>query len=182
LADKVRKKAVEAYRFLNEYVGDLVAGTRSLELFETSPLFANMSDSIKVILRRLCLSHLVVTLSKWGEVYDRYRDILPHDVLQPCRDLRKELDLRRVRNFRNTVVGHIWDKKLRRPLTASEVEGRLTLVIKNDLALFRAWINKPAANDFPHTVVAVCESTRGRIGEQFGVGSGDLLAQGTQVA
>ena len=172
----MRKKAVAAYRFLNEYVGDLVAGTRSLELFETSPLFANVSDSMRTILRRMCLSHLVLTLSKWGEAYDRYRDVFPDDVLTPCCNLRKELDQRGVRSFRNTVVGHIWDKKLGRPLTASEVESRLALVIGSDLALFRAWINNPAGNEFPHTVVAVCERIRDRIGEQHGLGSGDLLA------
>ena len=85
----MRVKAVEAFRFLNDYVGDLVAGTRSVELFETSPFFANVSDSMRVMLRRMCLSHLVVTLSKWGEVYDRYRDVFPDDVLQPYRDLLK---------------------------------------------------------------------------------------------
>ncbi|HWQ68611.1 MAG TPA: hypothetical protein VN494_01425 [Patescibacteria group bacterium] len=170
----MRAKAVEAYRLLNDYVGDLVAGTRSLELFETSPLFANVSDSMRVVLRRMCLSHLVVTLSKWGEVYDRYRDVFPDDILQLCCDLRKELDRRGVRNFRNTVVGHIWDKKLRRTLTVSEVESRLRLVIGDDLALFRAWINNPVRNDFPHTVVAVCERIRDRLGEQHGLGSADL--------
>jgi len=172
----VSTKAVEAFRFLNEYVGDLVAGARSLELFETSPLFANVSGSMRLILRRMCLSHLVVTLSKWGEVYDRYRDVLPDDVLQACRDLRKELDRRGVRIFRNTVVGHIWDKKLQRPLTVSEIESRLAMVIGNDLASFRTWINNPAGNEFPHTVVAVCERVRDRIGEQHGLGSADLLA------
>src|SRR5580765_4189772 len=129
----MRAKAVEAFRFLNEYVGDLVAGTRSLELFDTSPLFANVSDSFRLVLRRMCLSHMVVTLSKWGEVYDRYKDILPKDVLEACRDLRKELDRRGVRDFRNTVVGHIWDEKLGRPLTASEIERRLATVIGHDL-------------------------------------------------
>jgi len=172
----VRAKAVEAFRFLNEYVGDLVAGTRSLELFDTSPLFANVSDSMRLVLRRMCVSHLVVTLSKWGEVYDRYKDILPKDVLQACRDLRKDLDGRGVRHFRNTVVGHIWDKRLGRPLTASEIESRLATVIGDDLASFRTWINNPAGNHFPDTVVAVCERARDRLGEQHGFGAADLLA------
>ncbi len=172
----MRAKAVEAFRFLNEYVGDLVAGTRSLELFETSPLFANVSGSMRLILRRMCLSHLIVTLSKWGEVYDRYKDVLPSDALQACREVRQELDRRGVRHFRNTVVGHIWDNKLGRPLTASEVESRLATVIGNDLASFRTWINNPAGNEFPNTVVAVCERARDRLGEQHGFGSADLTA------
>ena len=118
----MHEKAVEALRFLNEYVGDLVAGTRSLEIFDTS-LLANLSDSMKLVLRRMCVSHLVVTVSKWGEVYDRHKDILPKDTLQACRDLRKELDRRGVRHFRSTVVGHIWDIKglallALRPVTA----------------------------------------------------------------
>lgn len=166
----MRVKAVEAFRFLNDYVGDLVAGTRTVELIETSPVFANLSDSMRMILRRMCLSHLVMTLSKWGEVYDRYRDVFPNDVLQPCRDLRKDLDRRGVRNFRNTVAGHIWDKKLGRALTVSEVESRLGLVIGNDLASFRAWINNPTGNEFPHTVVAVCERTGTALGNSMALG------------
>jgi hypothetical protein len=172
----MRAKAVEAFRFLNEYVGDLVVGTRSLELFETSLLFANVSDSMRLVLRRMCVSLLIVTLSKWGEVYDRYKDILPQDVLQACRDLRKEFDGRGVRDFRNTVVGHIWDKKLGRPLTASEIESRLATVIGDDLNSFRTWINNPVGNHFPDTVVAVCERARDRLGEQHGFGAADLLA------
>lgn len=170
----MRKKASEAYRLLNDYVGDLVAGTRSLELFETSPLFANVSSSMRVILRRMCLSHLVVTLSKWGELYDRYGAIFPGDVRDACRNLRKELDRRGIRNFRNTVVGHIWDKKLQRPLTVPEIENRLASIIGDSLESFRAWINNPTANRFPETVVAVCERVRDRIGEENGLGPTDL--------
>ena len=168
------KKASEAYRLLNDYIGDLVAGTRSLELFETSPLFAGVSPSMRVILRRMCLSHLVVTLSKWGEVYDRYGAIFPSDVRDACRNLRKEIDRRGIRNFRNTVVGHIWDKKLRRPLTVPEIENRLASIIGNSLESFRAWINNPTANRFPETVVAVCERVRDRIGEENGLRPTDL--------
>jgi hypothetical protein len=172
----VDAKAFEAYQFLNDYVGDLVAGTRSLEMFETSPVFANVSSALRVVLRRMCLSYLVVTLSKWSEVYDRYKDVFPDDVRTACRDLRKELERRGARTFRNTVVGHIWDKKLQRPLDRPEVENRLELDVGNDLASFRTWINNPAGNEFPHTVVAVCERTRDRLGEQHGLGSADFLA------
>ncbi len=172
----MRKKAIEAYGLLNDYVGDLVAGTRSLELVETSPLFANVSPSMRAILRRMCLSHLVITLSKWVELYDRYGAIFPDDVHEACRNLRKELDRRGIRNFRNTVVGHIWDKKLQRPLTVSEIESRLASIIGDGLESFRAWINNPTANWFPETVVAVCERVRDRIGEQNGLGPADLSA------
>jgi hypothetical protein len=45
-------KAIEAYRLPNDYVGDLVAGTRSLALFEISPLLANASTN-RMALRSL---------------------------------------------------------------------------------------------------------------------------------
>lgn len=172
----MRAKAIEAYRFLNDYVGDLVAGTRSLELFEDSPLFASVSSSMKLVLRRMVLSHLVVTLSKWGELYDRYLAIIPGDVRTAWQDLRKELDRRGIRKFRNTVVGHIWDNELHRALTVSEVESRLASVIGDGLLSFRTWINDPAGNQFPRTVVAICERVRDRIGEDNGLGPSDLKA------
>lgn len=68
----VRIKAIEAYRILNDFVGDLVAGTRGLEIFELPGFASQIGANTQLVLRRMCLSHLVVTLSRWSELYDRY--------------------------------------------------------------------------------------------------------------
>lgn len=124
----VRPKAIEAVRILNDFVGDLVAGTRSMEVFESPGFSSKIGANTQLILRRMCLSHLVVTLSKWAELYDSYKAVIPSETRAACLKLRKEIDARGIRDFRNTVVGHIWDSELKRPLMRSEVDTRLAKV------------------------------------------------------
>ena len=170
-----RERAIEAYRILNEFVGDLVAGTRTLEIFESPGFTSQIQESTLVTLRRMCLSHLVITMSKWAELYDHYKAVIPADAKTACRDLRKETDRRGIRSFRNSVVGHIWDSKLKRPLTTAEIDSRLAVVLGASQASFLAWINNPAANRFPDTVVSICEQTRNRIGEANGITASELF-------
>ena len=171
----MKTKAIEAYRILNEFVGDLVAGTRSLELFESPGFTSKIKSSTLVTLRRMCLSHIIVTLSKWAELYDRYKALIPPDTKPACRDLREQIDHRGIRTFRNSVVGHIWDSKLKRPLTASEIDSRLAAILGENQAGFLAWINDPGSNTFPNTVVSICEHTRNRIGEEHGLNPSEIF-------
>ena len=87
----MKGRALQAFRLLNEFVGDLCAGTRSLELFQSPNLSSQMKDSTLVTFRRMCLFHLVITLSKWAELYDRYKDVIPSDVQDACRDIRRQI-------------------------------------------------------------------------------------------
>jgi len=160
---------------LNDFVGDLVAGTRSLELFESPDFASKIGANTQLILRRMCLSHLVVTLSKWAELYDRYKAAIPDATRETCLSLRKEIEARSIRDFRNTVVGHIWDSKLGRPLRRSEVDTRLASVLRGDQQAFLAWINSPSDNVFPKTVVAICEATREAIRVEHGLGDSEIF-------
>jgi len=171
----MKTKAIEAVRMLNDFVGDLVAGTRSLELFESPDFASKIGANTQLILRRMCLSHLVVTLSKWAELYDRYKAAIPDATRETCLSLRKEIEARSIRDFRNTVVGHIWDSKLGRPLRRSEVDTRLASVLRGDQQAFLAWINSPSDNVFPKTVVAICEATREAIRVEHGLGDSEIF-------
>jgi len=166
---KLKEQALEAYRILNGFVGDLVAGTRSLELFASPAFSSQMKASTLATIRRMCLSHLIITLSKWAELYDRYKAVIPKDVRDACRELRKQIETRRVEKFRNSIVGHIWDKELMRPLTSAEIDTRLSQVFGEREESFLKWINDPKSNVFPSTVVAICEHTRDRIQAQYGL-------------
>jgi hypothetical protein len=171
----VRKKAIEAYRVLNDFVGDLVAGTRSLEIFESPAFASKIGPNTQLVLRRMCLSHLVVTLSKWAELYDKYKALIPSQTRAACLELRKEIEKRGIRNFRNTVVGHIWDSKVKRPLTRAEVDTRLAQVLGGSQQSFLTWINDPAGNAFPNTVVAICEAAREGIRTEHGLNDSEIF-------
>jgi len=171
----VRAKAIEAFRILNDFVGDLVAGTRSLEVFESPGFASKIGENTQLILRRMCLSHLVVTLSKWAELYDRYKALIPNATREACLGLRKEIESRGIRDFRNTVVGHIWDSKLKRPLMRPEVDTRLAQVLGDSQQSFLAWINNPEGNVFPKTVVAICEAAREAIRVEHGLNDSEIF-------
>jgi hypothetical protein len=171
----VRPKAIEAVRILNDFVGDLVAGTRSMEVFESPGFSSKIGANTQLILRRMCLSHLVVTLSKWAELYDSYKAVIPSETRAACLKLRKEIDARGIRDFRNTVVGHIWDSELKRPLMRSEVDTRLAKVLGDDEQSFLIWINSPTDNVFPKTVVAICEAVRDGIRSEYGIENSEIF-------
>lgn len=172
----MRIKAIEAYRILNDFVGDLVAGTRSLEAFELPGFGSQIGANTQLVLRRMCLSHLVVTLSKWSELYDRYKPVIPSESRAACLELRKEIEKRGIRDFRNAVVGHIWDSKLKRPLMRAEVDTRLAQVLGDSQSSFLAWINNPTGNLFPKTVVTICEAVREGIRAEHGLNDTEIFA------
>lgn len=171
----MRTKAIEAFRMLNDFVGDLVAGTRGLEVFESPGFASKLGASTQLILRRMCLSHLVVTLSKWAELYDHYKAVIPNATREACLSLRKEIEARGIRHFRNKVVGHIWDSELSRPVMRSEVDARLAQVLGDSQQSFLAWINDPASNVFPKTVVAICEAARDAIRDEYNLNDSEIF-------
>ena len=64
-----RDRAIEAYRLLNDFISDIVVATRTTYVLERQG-FHNQA-----VLRgvdRMCFSHLIITLSKWAEFYDKY--------------------------------------------------------------------------------------------------------------
>ena len=92
-----------------------------------------------------------------------------------CRALREEIATRQIRQFRNTVVGHIRDDDLDRPLTPDEIDRRLETVLgPGGEDAFLLWINDPATNVFPNTLVAICETTRDQLREQYALTDTEL--------
>lgn len=173
--------AIQAYRILNDFVGDLVAGTRSLEVFESLGLPQGLGPTLSWFYGG-CAFPTSVTLSKWAELYDRYKAVISHETREACLEPRKEIERRGVRDFRNTVVGHIWDSKLKRPLMRAEVDARLAQVRGDSQQSFLAWINDPAANVSRKTVVAICEATRGRIRAEHDLNDSEIFTQSPRLA
>jgi hypothetical protein len=66
-----RERAVEAVRLLDYFLMDLITGTRILGIFESPALASKITPHMGVALNRVAISHLIVTLSKWTEFYQR---------------------------------------------------------------------------------------------------------------
>jgi hypothetical protein len=170
-----RVHAIEATRFLNEFIGDLVLGSRAMGWLDAPTLQPKVTEEFKVIMHRMCVWHLIATLSKWQEVYDCYHEVFPEDVRKASRDLRKELERRGVRDFRNTVVGHILDKKTKRPICKAELDAKLNKIFNGNYDGFLLWVNTPGGNLFPSTVVSIVEQIRDRITQEYSITPAELF-------
>jgi len=172
----MREKAIEATRLLNELMLDLMAGSRSIEIFELHVIASRMRPEVQLGLRRMALSHIFITLSKWLEFHGRYKTVIPEDMKDQCLVLKKEIEARGVREFRNKVAGHIYDDEKKRPLTLNETENHVAKILKGNRNSFLAWVNKVNA-PYPTSVVSIVEAVRDRIEKDHTLTQGELYPQ-----
>ena len=140
----MKDRAVEAWRILNAFVGELIAGTRSVELYESSGFKRGATPNVLRECVKMSISYLFITLTKWAEFYEKYHQVIPKEVRPACRELKKEIERRGIVRFRNHVIGHIWSKKHKRPLGKEEVEQSLRQVLGDDENAFFLWVNNPS--------------------------------------
>jgi hypothetical protein len=174
LMEITRKRAVEAFWILNDFIGDLITATRAFEFFDTPKFKKGATDRVVRFYHKMADSYLFVTLAKWIEFYDHYRKVIPHDMLPTCKRLRKELVNRGMLEFRNTVVGHIWSNKKKRPLLPEEIDHLYEKITSGNSRDFLKWINDPSANDFGVTVVGTSEAVRDAIKNKWSLSVADL--------
>jgi hypothetical protein len=160
MSQSQRAKAVDAVDVLNDFILDLIAGVMVFREYEASFKRRPSTNGIKLSIDRLCLFHLILNLCKVIEFWKRYNSVVPTNLKKPFKSLVKTLNERKVTEFRNKYIGHIWDDKLNRPLMHSEVTRKIEILVGGDLNSFLNWINNPKANSFPTTVISVIETTR----------------------
>ncbi|WNM61202.1 hypothetical protein [Candidatus Nitrospira neomarina] len=175
LVEESRERAIEAFWILNDIGGDLIGATRAFEYFETPNFKGGATDRVLRIFNRMADSFLFVTLAKWIEFYDRYHVLIPPDARPICESLRNELDKRGVREFRNTVIGHIWSKKHSRPLLPNEIEILARKITKGDSKEFLKWINDPNNNQLGETIVGTTEFVRDAIKRKWSLSEQELF-------
>lgn len=173
--EKSRERAIEAFWILNNIGGDLIVATRAFEYFETTQFKVGASNQVFRIFNKMADSFLFMTLAKWIEFYDRYHVLIPPDASPICELLRNELDRRGVREFRNTVAGHIWSKKHGRPLLPDEIEDLDRKITKGDTKEFLKWINDPNNNQLGETIVGTSEFVRDAIKKKWSLSEGELF-------
>ena len=141
---KVRQDAIDAFHILNYFVGDLFAASQVRRLFHSPDVTSRLKPSTVACVDRFSLGYLFLTLDKWTEFYDRFHRVIPDDCRSECKSLRKEIRRRKIKEFRNTFIGHIWDKKRGRPLTETEIEAAANGIVEGDQELVVAALkNRP---------------------------------------
>jgi len=170
-----KTKIIEAYILLDNFLLDLIVGTRSLEIFN-APVFKNTQYSHRGLVR-MSISHIILNLSKLMEFYEKYKDYIPDEpeIKMAWKKLYKDLRGRDIKYFRNKVVGHIWDKKKGKPLGNNEVEKYYQSIIGPQEDTFFQWVNNTEENIFPQTVRSVVEYTRKRMLDVYKFTKNDFL-------
>jgi hypothetical protein len=172
--NNMNSKAIEAYRILNDLLGDLIIGTRTVDLYSHPIISSQMSESFKIGVTRLCVFHLIISLNKFIEFYHHYKNIIPEDVKDTCKGLMKILKEKKVPDYRNKVAGHIWDKNKKSPITEEEHDYYSMTIYGNNYDSFLLWINNPNKNIFPETVVSIVEHTKNVIAKKYSLSDTDI--------
>lgn len=156
----MRNRILDAVDVLNDLVGDLVTGTNVLREYQALNVAGKIHGDLLPGIRRMCVSHIVLSCCKFIEFYDHFHDLLPENQRAAAKALRREFNTRGMTSFRNKVVGHIWDNNQGRPLQLSEITQQLQVMMKNDVTEFLDWINRLESGVQPDTVAATVEEIR----------------------
>jgi hypothetical protein len=169
-------KQREAFRLANDLTMDLVSGFTIYNIFQI--IFdrgtTKVPDYVRTSVTRICLFHVILTLTKWTEFYDRYKDVIPSAVQDIAKHLRKDLLARGIIDFRNKVAGHVWDDVNRRALTNAEVEERLTAFVGAGAREFLTWAGDPDVTTGTNRPIVVIETVRDAIRGAYHLTDTDL--------
>jgi hypothetical protein len=171
----MKTKAIEAYKILNELLGDLVIGTRTVDIYFQPLISSQMSEAFKIGITRLCIFHLIISLNKYIEFYQHYKSIIPEEVRDSCKELMKILKDKNIPEFRNKIVGHIWDKDKKTPITEEEHDNYSKKIYGDSYISFLLWINNADNNIFPSTVVSIVEHTKNKIAEKYNISDSEIF-------
>lgn len=169
------QNAIDAVDVLNDFVGDLVTGTNLFREYDQQYRRDKLPFELMIPIQRMCLSYIVLALSKWTEAYDKYHAIFPSEFSNIYKRLNADIRKRGILEFRNKCVGHIWDKKTNKPLTHSEVMGRLSIITEGSIHNFLNWINNLHDNTFPKTVVSIIEKIKDHIVIKHGIHPDEVI-------
>ena len=170
MANDQKRRAVHAIRLLNDFIGDLVAGAEIIEGFKDAP------DNIQIGVTRVSVSHLVLTLAKLDELRGHYQDLFPQNLVSPFQEFHKQIEERGIKDFRNTVIAHIWDTKEARPPTYGQIDQKFRRAIRNDSEAFRQWINPKGGAPDPSAVVGLVELLRDGLKEKFSLNDDEWVS------
>lgn len=158
-----RTRAIDAADVLNDFIGDFVTGVMVFHEYSAHLKAGKLSHEMMVGIQKMCLSNIVLAFAKFEEFWKHYHDVVPIEHHDACKSILKAIRTRRITQFRNRVVGHIWNTSERRPLRHSEVMQALESMAAQNFGAFLDWINNPKANTYPSTVVSIVEAVRDAI-------------------
>lgn len=170
-----RKKVIDAIYVLNDLFYDIVAGTMVFENYQSKFLNGEFTQAGIVAVQKMCVSQLVLGLNKLCEFWDVFHGLVPAEQRTELKALIAELQRRGIKEFRNTVVAHVWDSKNRRIRTQYEAIALLNKISADDPGGFLRWLNNPSDNTYPKTVLSIVVTLRDSLRETYGVNTDEIF-------
>lgn len=174
MVQTLKSEVIDAYKILNDICADLVIGTRSIEHLNILISY-QIDKQYRIGLTRLCVFHLILTLNKYLEFYKHYHAIIPKDILKVCRELKKQLEAKQIPQFRNKVVGHIWDNTKKSPITGEDHDQLLQNIYGGSYSSFINWINQSEKDIFPETVVSIIDKLKKTLADEYRINDRDIF-------
>jgi hypothetical protein len=135
---------------LVDQINDLATGTEAIrEHVEKMESDSPPNPKWSVAYFRMCSTFLIITLAKLLETLKHYsNDIrtISFDLGKACDRVRKEIDQREIRQFRNKYAAHALDQATGKPLNLAEGEKRYKVIVGEtvgDIIAFCDWISPP---------------------------------------
>ena len=161
--------AKDACWVLEYLIHDLIVAPQLYDLFCDIGKRANVLPETEKAVRRMYISYLLLALDKFSEFYEKYGWLVPNTHKVRCRDIRKELTRRKIRNLRNTFIGHILNNKTGRPILNSEIDAAFNAATGNDVIAFLRWIHVPGNTIAPNTVVGALDAVHAELRKVHGL-------------
>jgi len=160
-----RDTILDAIYILNDLVDGLVAGTMVFENYQARFERGQFTKEGIVSVQKLCVSHLVLALCKLCEFWEEFHNIVPEEFRPKVKELASKIRKLGVKEYRNTVVAHVKDRKLSRARTQFEAMEVLNRISANNPRGFLGWLNNPKDNEYPKTVVSIVVKLRDSLRE-----------------
>jgi len=164
-----KQDAKDAIWVLEYLIHDLVIAHQLYDLFGDIGKRATVRPETEKAVRRMYISYLLLALDKFSEFYGKYSWLVPDAQKIRCRGIQKELTRRRMRDLRNTFIGHILNKKTGRPISNAEIDAAFNAATGNDVIAFLRWIHVPGNTTSPNTIVGTLEAVHAELRKLHGL-------------
>lgn len=175
MIDTKRSSILDAIKILDDLVNDLVVGTMVFNNYQSKFSSGQLSKQGIVAVQKMCVSHLILGLNKLCEFWEVYHQLVPAELRPVVKPLITKLQKGDIREFRNTFVAHVRDKKLGRVKTQFEVVDLLNSISDNDPSSFLLWLNNHDDNEYPKTVSSIVETLRDHLREEYNVTEDEIF-------
>jgi hypothetical protein len=161
-----RDKAIDAIDILNDLMNEIMTGVDVYKYYlggYKAKIFSfdNMAGA-----QRLCFTSIILALNKIREFNKRYLRIVPQGHRGALKDLQETIIQKRIPEFRDHCIGHIWDGETNQPVKHSAVMDRLSLIVGTNPMAFMRWLHVTGRRD---TVTGTLETIRDALMTEYSV-------------